>query len=60
MNTIHAAKNVIGTGLRRVVAALALLALLAGCGQKGPLYLPQAEGTGEEPELPVPSTVEEY
>jgi len=24
-------------------AMLAMLALLAGCGQKGPLYLPQAD-----------------
>lgn len=30
----------------RYLLLLALVALLAGCGQKGPLYLP------EEPEVP--------
>lgn len=36
---------------RRFVGAAVLLAglmLLAGCGQKGPLYLPEEEATSED------------
>ena len=31
-----------------LVAALALMSLLAGCGQKGPLYLPEPSATETE------------
>jgi predicted small lipoprotein YifL len=31
--------------MRNVLSATALIVLLSACGQKGPLYLPDAEGT---------------
>jgi predicted small lipoprotein YifL len=43
--------------LGRLAPGLAALALglLAGCGQKGPLYFPSASGTQAHPAAPVPS-----
>ena len=32
-----------------VLATLALAAALAGCGQKGPLYLPEQDGAAGQP-----------
>ena len=37
---------------RRLLAALGALALLAGCGQKGPLYLPTAPAAANRATLP--------
>jgi len=37
------------------VAVLSILALLAGCGQKGPLYMPEAKAPAVKP-APVPQT----
>lgn len=45
---------------RRRLAACALLALVAGCGQKGPLYLPAgeaAEGRATLPQTLTPNAV---
>jgi predicted small lipoprotein YifL len=36
-------------------AGLSLALLLAGCGQKGPLFLPAQAGTAAKPAAPAPS-----
>ncbi|TSH89126.1 hypothetical protein FOZ76_26315 [Verticiella sediminum] len=40
------------TSVRRIVAALAACAALAGCGQKGPLYLPPPPQPASETSAP--------
>ncbi|HET7570714.1 MAG TPA: lipoprotein [Gammaproteobacteria bacterium] len=40
----------------RLFALLVLISLLAGCGQKGPLYLPQTKPAPAHPATPVPAT----
>lgn len=34
---------------RHLLLLVTLLALLGGCGQKGPLYLPEEPGAQEQP-----------
>lgn len=49
----------VSPSLRRAVPALAAALLLAGCGQKGPLYLPSGEAAAGRASLPqtlAPST----
>lgn len=36
------------TMLLAVIAALGIATMLAGCGQKGPLYLPEDRDAGEQ------------
>ncbi|MFN3586535.1 MAG: LPS translocon maturation chaperone LptM [Moraxellaceae bacterium] len=38
------------------LALLACVALLAACGQKGPLYLPKAEPAATQAPAPAPAT----
>ncbi len=38
-----------------LLAWLLLAALLAGCGQKGPLYLPKPQSQPSSPEQPPPA-----
>ena len=40
--------------MRAVLAAVAALALLTGCGQKGPLYLPDKKPAAVTPPAPAP------
>lgn len=42
----------VSAGARRRLAAMALLALLSACGQKGPLLLPTGEGAVGRASLP--------
>lgn len=43
--------------LLRLFAPLVLISLLAGCGQKGPLYLPQTKpAPAAHPATPAPAT----
>ncbi|HET7308360.1 MAG TPA: lipoprotein [Gammaproteobacteria bacterium] len=44
--------------LLRLFAPIALISLLAACGQKGPLYLPQTKPVpAAHPAAPAPATV---
>ena len=42
--------------MRRILLCLALAACIAGCGLKGPLYLPTGKPAPKEPLKPVPTT----
>jgi len=41
--------------LRHILCAGMLLALIAACGQKGPLYLPDKNGKKPVPAVPAPA-----
>jgi predicted small lipoprotein YifL len=41
--------------MRSVLASLAALLILAGCGYKGPLYLPKPKPAAQQPAQPAPA-----
>ena len=45
--------------MRTLLSLMALAVLLAGCGHKGPLYLPKSKPEAQKPALkPAPAPVE--
>ena len=42
--------------MRRILLCLALAACIAGCGLKGPLYLPTDKPAPKQPAKPLPTT----
>lgn len=49
---LHSDQILVSTGVRWFALAACMAGLLAGCGQKGPLFLPQGEAAANRASLP--------